>query len=207
MKKNQKKKFKISKKTALYAGGGVVVLTVAGFAVWGRKRGGSGSLAYNLQTANASAANSFASSASSRERIPPNSASLSKKDKKAIQRWLVERGHDTGGIDGIIGPKTRASLEKEGYLGKEKELLLRIKGADASSGGRKAEITNKLGAIAYLEAQGKNIKCKEGSFWCSMFNTSEAYFVSWAGAHQKSEPTFGAGGHVYWTHNGVQKAS
>ena len=32
---------------------------------------------------------------------------------KALQKRLTERGHDVGGIDGILGAKTRDAVQKE----------------------------------------------------------------------------------------------
>ncbi len=65
---------------------------------------------------------------------PRNDAKLRIGDVKEMQRLLTARGHNTGGVDGIIGPMTRAAIRgyqreigspPDGYP--SSELLLRLK--------------------------------------------------------------------------------
>lgn len=41
---------------------------------------------------------------------PQNLQPLSRTDKQDLQRLLARRGYDPGGVDGIVGPRTRAAL-------------------------------------------------------------------------------------------------
>ena len=41
------------------------------------------------------------------------SAALGESQMKALQKKLTARGHDVGGIDGILGAKTRSAVQKE----------------------------------------------------------------------------------------------
>ncbi len=41
---------------------------------------------------------------------PRGDRPLSRTDKQDLQRLLTARGHGTGGVDGIIGPNTRAAV-------------------------------------------------------------------------------------------------
>lgn len=45
-----------------------------------------------------------------RSGFPPDANGLSKKDRIALQEGLTKRGFDTGGTDGVIGPKTRKAI-------------------------------------------------------------------------------------------------
>lgn len=42
--------------------------------------------------------------------FPPDAYGMSKADRIALQRGLTARGFDTGGTDGVIGPKTREAI-------------------------------------------------------------------------------------------------
>jgi lytic murein transglycosylase len=42
--------------------------------------------------------------------FPPDADGLTKDDRIALQRGLTARGFDTGGTDGVIGPKTREAI-------------------------------------------------------------------------------------------------
>ena len=42
--------------------------------------------------------------------FPPDANGMTKQDRIALQRRLTARGFDTGGTDGVIGPKTRAAI-------------------------------------------------------------------------------------------------
>ena len=43
-------------------------------------------------------------------RFPPDANGLTKADRVALQKGLTARGFDTGGSDGVIGPKTRDAI-------------------------------------------------------------------------------------------------
>ncbi len=45
-----------------------------------------------------------------RTAFPPDANGLTKKDRQALQRRLMAKGFDTGGSDGVIGPKTREAI-------------------------------------------------------------------------------------------------
>ena len=42
--------------------------------------------------------------------FPPDANGLTKADRVALQKGLTARGFDTGGSDGVIGPKTRDAI-------------------------------------------------------------------------------------------------
>ncbi len=42
--------------------------------------------------------------------FPPDANGLTKADRISLQKRLTARGHDTGGADGVIGPKTRDAI-------------------------------------------------------------------------------------------------
>jgi lytic murein transglycosylase len=46
-----------------------------------------------------------------RGRFPPDAYGMTKEDRIALQRGLTARGFDTGGTDGVIGPRTREAIE------------------------------------------------------------------------------------------------
>ena len=48
---------------------------------------------------------------------PDGARALTEEERFEIQRGLVARGHDVGGIDGVLGSKTRAAIR---VLQKEK---------------------------------------------------------------------------------------
>lgn len=45
-----------------------------------------------------------------RTSFPPDANGMTKDDRVALQRGLTSRGFDTGGSDGVIGPKTREAI-------------------------------------------------------------------------------------------------
>ena len=45
-----------------------------------------------------------------RGRFPPDRYGLTIEDRRALQRRLTAAGHDTGGDDGVIGPRTTQAI-------------------------------------------------------------------------------------------------
>ena len=45
-----------------------------------------------------------------RASFPPDKFGLRKEDRVALQKRLTARGFDTGGADGVLGPKSRAAI-------------------------------------------------------------------------------------------------
>ena len=43
-------------------------------------------------------------------RFPPDANGLTKDDRVALQRRLTRAGFDTGGADGVLGPKSEAAI-------------------------------------------------------------------------------------------------
>lgn len=56
-------------------------------------------------------ADRIAGGAPLRGTFPPDQYGLTKDDRIALQRGLTQAGFDTGGSDGVIGPKTRQAIE------------------------------------------------------------------------------------------------
>jgi hypothetical protein len=49
---------------------------------------------------------------------PTDDPGLSRAERRELQQLLVDRGHDIGGVDGLIGARTREALKAEmGLLG------------------------------------------------------------------------------------------
>lgn len=44
---------------------------------------------------------------------PTSDAGLSRAERRQVQTWLIEQGHDIGEVDGILGGKSSAAIKKE----------------------------------------------------------------------------------------------